>query len=89
MGGDFNSPGNSNVEAIARIFRQNGFQYASENSGITVEVGPLDFTLDHIFSKGFEVVSTGALESSRASDHYPVWVKLIRQSFPGLDQVVP
>jgi endonuclease/exonuclease/phosphatase (EEP) superfamily protein YafD len=77
VGGDFNSPGTSNVEAIVRIFRQNGFQHASENSGTTVEVGPLDLTLDHIFSRGFEVVSTGALESSRASDHYPIWVKLV------------
>jgi len=79
VGGDFNSPGTPNVEAIAKIFRQNGFQRASENSGATVEVGPLDFTLDHIFSKGFEVVSAGALESSRASDHYPIWVKLVAQ----------
>ena len=77
VGGDFNSPGNSNVEAITEIFQQNGFQRASENSGTTVEVGPLDFTLDHIFTKGFEAVSAGALETSLASDHYPIWVKLV------------
>jgi endonuclease/exonuclease/phosphatase (EEP) superfamily protein YafD len=79
VGGDFNSPGDSNVEAITKIFQQNGFQRASENSGTTVEVGPLDFTLDHIFSKGFKAMSTGTLKSSQASDHYPIWVKLVTQ----------
>ena len=77
VGGDFNSPGTPNVEAIEKIFKKHGFQRASEKAGPTVEVGPLDLTLDHIFTKGFQVAAAGKLESSRASDHLPVWVKLI------------
>lgn len=80
VGGDFNSPGTSNVEAIEKIFKKHGFRRASEKAGPTVEVGPLELTLDHIFTKGFRVAATGKLESSRASDHLPVWVRLIPQN---------
>jgi endonuclease/exonuclease/phosphatase (EEP) superfamily protein YafD len=39
-------------------------------------LGLLKFELDHIFSRGFEVMSAGKVKEAKASDHIPVWTVL-------------
>jgi endonuclease/exonuclease/phosphatase (EEP) superfamily protein YafD len=44
-----------------------------------VEVDPLGIfrlEMDHIFSRGFEVLETGKVDEAGASDHKPVWAVL-------------
>lgn len=76
IGGDFNTIFSQNVRDLEKIFHHNGFIMATGGAGPTVKKGFLNFTLDHIFTKGFQVHGTGVVEESQASDHLPVWVVL-------------
>jgi endonuclease/exonuclease/phosphatase family metal-dependent hydrolase len=76
VGGDFNTIFSQNVRDLEKIFHQNGFIMATGGAGPTVKKGFLNFTLDHIFTKGFQVHDTGVVEESQASDHLPLWVVL-------------
>jgi endonuclease/exonuclease/phosphatase family metal-dependent hydrolase len=73
VGGDFNTMFEKNVKDLDRIFQANGFIRASRGAGATIEAGPVEFTMDHIYTKGFVVLSTGVVETD-ASDHLAEWV---------------
>ena len=64
-----------NVKDLEKAFNKNGFIRASREAGPTVRWNFLKFTMDHLFSKGLEVLSTGTVES-KASDHKALWVWL-------------
>lgn len=82
MGGDFNTPGYWNVSMFDHLFAKDGFVRASRHAGSTYKIGPVKMTLDHIFVKGLEPVSSGTVKSSTASDHLPLWaiLKPVRSS---------
>ncbi len=81
VGGDFNTMFEKNVIDLDKIFQTNGFSRASRGAGATVEKGPFDFTMDHIYVKGFEVLSSGTVETG-ASDHSAEWVILAIHPHP-------
>ena len=35
-----------------------------------------DMMLDHVFSAGFDVLDSGVVPSTAASDHLPIWIEL-------------
>jgi endonuclease/exonuclease/phosphatase family metal-dependent hydrolase len=79
IGGDFNTNTNNGVRETEKLFTQAGFLRASKGAGTTSKVdllGLTDFKLDHIFVKGFTLITCGKCEEARSSDHYPVWVAL-------------
>jgi endonuclease/exonuclease/phosphatase family metal-dependent hydrolase len=79
IGGDFNTDSNRSVEIMEQIFTRAGFERATTGLGPTVEVDPLGIfrlEMDHIFSRGFEVLETGKVDEAGASDHKPVWAVL-------------
>jgi endonuclease/exonuclease/phosphatase (EEP) superfamily protein YafD len=75
IGGDFNTLFSQNVKDLENVFSNNGFSRASRDAGTTVRWNFLNFTMDHLFVKGLDVISTGTAETT-ASDHKPLWVWL-------------
>ncbi len=79
IAGDFNTPFGRNVKNIAKSFTASGFVRANSGVGWTARVLPFGLwkmELDHIFTKGFEVVAAGKFEEGQASDHVPLWTIL-------------
>jgi endonuclease/exonuclease/phosphatase family metal-dependent hydrolase len=76
IGGDFNTLFDQNIRNLDSLFTRNGFTRASRAVGPTMSRGPFDFTLDHLFTRGFTKVSAGTVPT-RASDHQPIWVILV------------
>jgi len=77
IGGDFNSFTDKSVGKIENAYSQVGFSRVSEGSGDTVIKYGIELSSDHIFAKGFVVEEAGKLVGAIASDHLPIWVKLI------------
>ncbi len=77
IGGDFNTVFSGTREKLHTLFSANGFQNATANIGATARFLFLKKQLDHIFVKGFQVLQAGTVDTSRASDHFPVWVTLL------------
>jgi endonuclease/exonuclease/phosphatase family metal-dependent hydrolase len=77
VGGDFNSFIESDVEEVEEVYRQAGFMRASEDSGYTIVKYGIGVASDHIFTKGFVLEETGKLAQATASDHLPIWVRLM------------
>ena len=75
IGGDFNTMFSQNVKDLEKVFSKNGFIRASREAGATVRWSFLNFTMDHLFIKGLDVIATGTAETL-ASDHRPLWVWL-------------
>jgi len=79
IAGDFNTPFGRNVKDIDKTFTASGFVRANSGVGWTARVLPFGLwkmELDHIFTKGFEIVAAGKFEEGRASDHVPLWTIL-------------
>jgi endonuclease/exonuclease/phosphatase (EEP) superfamily protein YafD len=77
VGGDFNTLLTESLRAHLFLFKKDQFTWATRGAGPTEILGPVGLKLDHIFIKGMRVVAAGTLIDSRASDHRPVWVKLV------------
>jgi endonuclease/exonuclease/phosphatase (EEP) superfamily protein YafD len=77
VGGDFNTATPAVVDAVDTLFQDNGFVRVSSELGATAKAGPVKLALDHIFTRGFRALSSGKLEATQASDHFPLWVRLI------------
>jgi len=84
VGGDFNSFGAADIQATIHAFTSSGFYRATKQVGITVAekksilklVPDPAFQLDHLFTKGFEVLSAGKVNQKEVSDHLPIWTEL-------------
>jgi endonuclease/exonuclease/phosphatase family metal-dependent hydrolase len=77
LGGDFNTITWRGIKRMAGQFAEIGVARASEGSGPTIGIlGMWTAATDHIFSRGFQVLATGAVDTARASDHFPVWAEL-------------
>jgi len=74
IGGDFNTGRPGSVERSQQLFADAGFYRASQNAGYTSRIlGIVPITLDHIYSRGMQVLQSGVVRSARASDHLPLW----------------
>lgn len=77
VGGDFNTVSRRSIERARAQFASVGLSRSSAGIGPTVvRLGVQPSAADHIFSRGFHRVAAGKAEAVRASDHFPVWVKL-------------
>ncbi|HEY6722605.1 MAG TPA: endonuclease/exonuclease/phosphatase family protein [Polyangiaceae bacterium] len=81
IAGDFNTLEGNSVDATAEIFTDRGYSWATQGVTDTVESPVGSFTLDHVFTKGYEVLSAHT-QATDASDHQPVWVVLERRTEP-------
>ena len=77
IGGDFNSFTESDVEEVEEVYSQAGFIRASEDSGYTIVKYRIGVASDHIFTKGFILEEAEKLTEATASDHLPIWVRLM------------
>lgn len=78
VGGDFNTVSGRSIRRLKRLFGRVGMQRATAGAGTTVKkYYTRPSAADHIFTRGFQIEDRGALRSTLASDHFPVWVKLI------------
>ena len=77
VGGDFNSFFSKDVAHMVNLCNASNLQWNTGHIGYTLSrfnfVRP---KLDHIFSKGFELIEAGKIANPKASDHSPIWVKL-------------
>ena len=75
IGGDFNTLFSKDAKLVVQKFDTAGFQCATAGTGYTARAlyGLVKPTEDHIFGSGFQVLSSGKIDSSKASDHLPVY----------------
>lgn len=79
IGGDFNTVSSATIKRVEQRFTNAGFTRGSRSVDFTAVEGPfglLEFELDHIFVKGFKVLSAGTGEKTDASDHLPIWLNI-------------
>jgi len=79
IGGDFNSNKKKDVQFLVESFKDQGFEWVTENTGPTYQLlgGLKKYRLDHIFSLGMTTKKSGKVERSQASDHLPVWADFV------------
>lgn len=79
IGGDFNTFWTNERNVVRNKFLKSGFKLANEDVGWTFKHWIFlnkKYFLDHIFSRGFQLIDSGKVEDQSASDHVPVWSKL-------------
>jgi endonuclease/exonuclease/phosphatase family metal-dependent hydrolase len=79
IAGDFNSFTGGQAKTVAAAMRKGGFDWASKDAGWTYSFWFLlnkRATLDHIYTKGFTVLTSGKISSAAASDHQLLWAYL-------------
>lgn len=81
IAGDFNTLEAASVDATVEIFTDRGYRWATKRVTDTVESPVGAFTLDHVFTKGYDVLSAHT-QATDASDHQPLWVVLERPVGP-------
>jgi endonuclease/exonuclease/phosphatase family metal-dependent hydrolase len=82
VGGDFNTLTPRSTKELEQRFGEIGMDRATRDAENTARYAPLEFTLDHIFTKGMTVIEAGNLETAEASDHLPIWTKLTPRVAP-------
>lgn len=79
IGGDLNTFLSYTLNSFDKILARIGFSRSTDGIGWTAGVDPLRFPrfyIDHIYTKGFDVIESGKLTSAAASDHIPIWTTL-------------
>jgi len=79
IAGDFNTFRKNVLQSIVESFVDHDFELATGDVGWTYRHWYLlnrKSLLDHIFVRGFSVVSSGKVNDRTASDHLPVWTEL-------------
>jgi endonuclease/exonuclease/phosphatase family metal-dependent hydrolase len=77
VGGDFNTISNRSIRRMAGQFSDIGLTRATAGLGPTINVlGLQPVALDHIFTRGLTVLARGKVDTTKASDHFPIWVEL-------------
>jgi endonuclease/exonuclease/phosphatase family metal-dependent hydrolase len=85
-GGDFNTISNRSIKRMARQFSEVDLVRTTAGLGPTINIlGLRPVALDHIFARGLTALAAGKVITTKASDHFPVWVDLglHPQSQPG------
>lgn len=78
IGGDFNAVTSAFRNKVVEKFSEIEFTHATAGLGHT-QISPLKFIkpeLDMVFGKNLQVIDKGKVIDNRASDHFPVWVKM-------------
>jgi len=80
IGGDFNSAPflplvMPTVKKLDDIFAHRGFARLTPGDEPTGR--GYDHRLDHVFGRGFDVSTSGVYIGAEASDHFPVWTRLV------------
>lgn len=75
IGGDFNTLFPKDAGQVVEKFRTAGFGWATAAAGHTARAfyGLIKPREDYIFYTGLQALSGGKIESSKVSDHYPVY----------------
>ena len=73
VGGDFNMVGAREISLTSAIFSEAGFESATPGIGATAAKF---LRLDHIYTKGMQLIEAGKESRSTSSDHVPVWAIL-------------
>ena len=73
VGGDFNMVGAREISMTRALFSEAGFEAATSAIGATAAKF---LRLDHIYTKGMQLIEAGKESRSKSSDHLPVWVIL-------------
>lgn len=79
IGGDFNTFLKYTLNSFDEILKKEGLLRATHGIGWTAGVDPFRFprfNIDHIYSRGFEILRNGKSVTAKASDHIPVWACL-------------
>ncbi|MBT8239746.1 MAG: endonuclease/exonuclease/phosphatase family protein [Acidimicrobiia bacterium] len=76
LGGDFNTMTSRGIRTLTDRLSVIGAARVSAASGPSLRRSGQEFTLDHIFARGWEPLAAGVVAGSGASDHRPVWVRL-------------
>lgn len=77
IGGDFNTLTSRGIRTLSERLSVIGASRVSANSGPTLRRRRREFTLDHVFARGWQPLATGVVAGSEASDHWPLWVELV------------
>jgi endonuclease/exonuclease/phosphatase family metal-dependent hydrolase len=75
IGGDFNTLFSKDSRLAVEKFNGNGFNWSTAKAGNTASAffGLLKPTHDYVFSSGLKVINSFKIETSKSSDHYPVF----------------
>ena len=85
-GGDFNTVSGRSIQRMIHQFAQIGLTRVSAAAGPTIaKLGFRPSAIDHIFTRGFSELESGKVEDAEASDHFPVWVQLAVEAYPGYE----
>lgn len=84
VGGDFNSMGQTDIQASIDPFLQENYIWSSRDIGhsgnhkraLLAFIPAEAFVLDHIVSKGFKLIDSGKLSAVDISDHDLIWTEL-------------
>ena len=78
IAGDFNTDKSNDIDYLVDIYETEGLHWASEEVGPTYQTlsGLSKFTLDHVFTRGFDLKGAGKNKQTIASDHLPMWIDL-------------
>ena len=80
IGGDFNTLTRRGIEAVTSRLASIGAGRATEGAGPTLRRGGREFSLDHIYARSLTPMSCGVVAGLGASDHRPLWVRLVPQA---------
>ncbi|MEO1062095.1 MAG: endonuclease/exonuclease/phosphatase family protein [Actinomycetota bacterium] len=77
VGGDFNTVTARGVEALTRTMASAGLRRASAVADPTFRRAGREVPLDHVFVAGLTASAAGAVPTTAASDHRPIWARLV------------
>jgi endonuclease/exonuclease/phosphatase family metal-dependent hydrolase len=77
IGGDFNTLTRRGVAAVSARLAPIGAHRMTEGAGPTLRRGGREFSLDHIYARSLTPRSCGVVAGLDASDHRPLWVRLV------------
>jgi endonuclease/exonuclease/phosphatase family metal-dependent hydrolase len=82
IGGDFNTVFSKDAQLVVEKFTGNGFNWSTDKVGSTARAmfGFVKPTNDYLFSRGLQLTKAFKIETSRSSDHYPVFATYVIKS---------
>jgi endonuclease/exonuclease/phosphatase family metal-dependent hydrolase len=83
IGGDFNTLTARGIRTLSGRLTSIGATRVSAGSGPTLSRRGQEFTLDHVFARGWEPVAAGVVAADEASDHRALWVDLADSAASG------
>ncbi len=79
VGGDFNTFTKKDQNEIFTAFKRNNYDWVTDDIGWTNHAWFLAHkkpTLDHFYTRNFDIIDKGKVIDKSASDHIPIWAEL-------------